>query len=197
MLHEFVFLLQGNGKCIRIRIYDIWWSVTAASRSAPRMERMRRVCCAHAHCLGRVVVGLLAYRANRAVGETRREGRRPTHCKQKDIGDFKYPLLILELSIIPPCVRGKKDTSNKSATWISQCTGQIKVRFAWGAFLSETVNRRNLAANSSLRCCLWQWSCRITDNVGWTAMERRWTRLLRSETPLCTFWNSPLLKRRR
>lgn len=72
MLHElfcFVFLLQGNGKSIRIRIYDIWWSVTAASRSAPRIERMRRMCCAHAHCPGRVVVVLLAYRANGAVGE--------------------------------------------------------------------------------------------------------------------------------
>lgn len=97
----------------------------AASRSAPRMERMRRRCSAHAHCPARGVVGLLAYRANGAAGEHGvREGRRPTHCKQKDIGDFKYPLLILELSIIPPCGRGKNDNSNNSALPLELASAQ-------------------------------------------------------------------------
>lgn len=74
---------------------------------------------------GRGIVGLLAYRANGASGgHGVREGRRPTHCKQEDIGDFKYPLLILELSIIPPCGRGEKDSSTNSALPLELASAQ-------------------------------------------------------------------------
>lgn len=70
--------------CTKWNLRHFGGDLKAASRSAPRMERMRRRCSAHAHCPARGVVGLLAYRANGAVGEHGvREERRPTHVSRR------------------------------------------------------------------------------------------------------------------
>lgn len=74
------------------------------------------MCPAHARCQSRGIVAPLASRASGLVGgNTVRGGRRPAHCRHKDIGDLTYPQLILELTIIPPCCPRRKDSSNNPA----------------------------------------------------------------------------------
>lgn len=69
--------------------------------------------CAHAQCERSGIVAPLASRAIGVVGKHGGEdGVLRTVGRQQDTGVCKYPQLILELTIIPPCGPGKEDNGN-------------------------------------------------------------------------------------